>query len=252
MSRVRGWLFEGVSYVRASLPGRRPEVRFVLVAYGRTGSHLLVDLLNAHPAIEARTERGTLHGRRGVRRPALLLEGLSRAGGRSVFGCKVSPRHLQRQHPPPEDVMRALHERGWRFVALTRRNVFRAAISSQLALQQHRYHDRREMQAHPPDAVLAVPRLVTQMEKNLATNELVASLLAPYPHLALVYEDDLLDRAHHQRTADRVFDFLEVPRVRVETTLVRTGRRDLSYIANLPAVVAALRGTRFAPFLDQP
>ena len=76
------------------------------------------------------------------------------------------------------------------------------------------------------------------------------SILEPLPHLALVYERDLLDAERHQATLDRTFDFLGLPSHPVTAPLKRTGAGPLSQrIANYDELVEHFRGTPFAHYL---
>jgi len=52
-------------------------------------------------------------------------------------------------------------------------------------------------------------------------NEYEQCLIKDLPHLTLIYENDLLNSSSHQNTADKVFNFLNIPSEKVTTNLVK-------------------------------
>jgi hypothetical protein len=75
-------------------------------------------------------------------------------------------------------------------------------------------------------------------------------MAADRSHLALHYEDDLEQPEHHQATCDRIFRFLGVPSAPVSTPFRRRPDGLLEQISNADELLAALRSTRFEPFVD--
>jgi hypothetical protein len=77
------------------------------------------------------------------------------------------------------------------------------------------------------------------------------TIVEALPHLALVYEDDLLDGERHQPTLDRTFAHLGLPSHPVTAPLRRTGAGSLAErIANYEEIVAHIRTTPFATYLQ--
>ncbi len=70
------------------------------------------------------------------------------------------------------------------------------------------------------------------------------------PDVEVCYEDDLLDPARHQATADRVMTALDMPSAPVRTPLRRGSLDDLrAQLSNWDEVADVIGRTRFADFL---
>ncbi len=76
-------------------------------------------------------------------------------------------------------------------------------------------------------------------------------ILSQFPHLKIIYEEDLLSSRSHQETSDRIFCYLDVTSAPVSTKLVRTGSDQLSnYISNYDEIDRKIRQTQYAHLLD--
>lgn len=220
------WVESGASYAPAIVSRwAAPSRNFVIVTVGRTGSELLVELLDSHPDI---TCRGELLAE-APRFPELYLKARASAAGlrrAKVFGWKL----LAAQFSDDSRLNRGrgylaeLDEGGYQIVLLERRDYLQQTISWNRA-QVSRYHHRQgEQREFVPS--LIDPELLLHWTK--VNEEAAVSLrrsLGALPHLQLVYEDDLLDPSVHQATVDRVCAYLNVDTAPVSSRLIKVAPR---------------------------
>lgn len=233
-----------------------PEHLFVVLTTPRTGSQLLVELLDSHPAIRCDSE--ILE--KPPRAPGLYLR--SRAAqsgaGAHAYGFKLMTHHVVWQPQAYSSLggfIAQLQKAGFQLVVLRRRHQLDQALSL-LAANQVGFHPRRgdrvAVDRLPVDAASLIHVLVLLEQQVLALEQTVRDL----PHLAVTYEEDLLDPAGQQATVDRLCDWLGVARAPVTSNLVRPAPDGLvGRVADPAGMAAALRTTRFAPLaaqLDQP
>jgi LPS sulfotransferase NodH len=229
--------------------GARTDPRkYVVFAQGRTGSTLLGDLIGSHPAAMFADE--ILQAK--VVSTRAWVEGQRRGHASKVFGFHVKIYQLTDVQGvrDPARWLRDLHTRGWRVVALRRRNLLRHVLSNMAitatGVTHHRTSDAsRELLTVDP------AELLHWMQQRERVGGQEREALDGVPHVALTYEDDLLDADAWPATAAGVFAHLGLDAAPVDTSLRRTnpGRLD-QLVANVEEVAAALRGTPYEQFLD--
>lgn len=227
-----------------------PERRFVIVSIGRSGSELLVSLLDSHPAIRCESE--ILFIRRALPTAFLLSRSLAaRLTGAHAYGFKLLTHQAGLQdHHDPAGYLRRLHQRGFRFIVLERHDWLQQAISSMRAsATQHHFREADpavfSTMRVDPMAVLAGLYLIEDAIK------FVRSALADIPQLTLVYEDDLAEPEAQQRTVDRICAYLGLATAPVQTDLVKHAPASTSaQVENFEELAAALSGTRYAEYLE--
>lgn len=251
-SRVPGGhvVTEAATYARLALPFvPRPARRFVIFAQGRSGSTLLVDLLNAHPRLVCDDEILTFRRRW----PARYATACSVGHRAEVWGFKVKIYQLldAQQMAEPGAFLRHLHEDGWSVVHLHRGNVVRQALSSMVAAARGGHYHQAAGASAPPPVVIDPAELVARAAERDRFVALEEEALRGVPHLRVVYEDDLLTPAQQQATADRVLTHLGLDPVPVRTKLAKIARHPLDGVANADEVRQALAGTRYGELLEQ-
>ena len=76
--------------------------------------------------------------------------------------------------------------------------------------------------------------------------------LAGLRYTEVVYEDDLEDAANHQRTTDRIMDYLKLAKRPVSTRLKKVNRLTTrERVENYDEVVAMLEAKNWLGFLDK-
>lgn len=236
------------AYAASFVPGG-PRTRFVIVCLPRTGSELLVDLLDQLPGVSCRGELM----QQPVRWPLRILEGRARLGaarGAQAWGCKVLVQHLQWYeggYGPAEDVLGRLTADGWKVLHLRRADVLASALSALHADQTQRWHRRAgdDSTFEPVEADVAT--MLAWIHVYDTYQSWLDEALSGIPHLDVHYEADLQDPASVQRTVDRLAEELGTTSVPVESSLQPTAPADpFQRLQDPEPLKALLRLTRFA------
>lgn len=248
---TRGLTTEAKTYVKFLVSRRHVAgTKFLIFGAGRSGSSLLVDLLDSHPQI--RCEGEILHHR--VLFPRLYVSCRAATAAQDAYGFKLLSyqlRQVQKMHDPGLFLQR-LHESRWKIIYLVRRNILRRALSNLYARHRQKFHARRD--ERPTEAVrmpVDVSELLSWMEGMERLNRFEQQLLSDLPHLHIVYEDDLQDSHDHQPTVDRIFLYLGLPSARVKSNLVKATPRDLSdFVANHEELVQFVNDSLYSEYLE--
>jgi hypothetical protein len=232
-----------------------PPCRFVIVTGGRTGSELLVSLLDSHPEILC---HGELLAEHRLFPTSFIAARDAMAGlrGANAHGWKLlySQFHDVPGFGDSEQYLSRLHERGYRIILLERQNFLHQAISWLQADQRATFHyrptDGAEFSPLPLDPVHL---LAATFWCEAAANSL-RQATSQVPHLAISYEDDLTDQRRQRATIDRVCHYLELPSAATGTNLIKiTPRNTSSMLSNFEEVAEVLQATRYAHFIaDEP
>jgi hypothetical protein len=236
----------------AAFPALATNRRFVIYSTGRAGTQYLGQLLDSHPLIKFGGE--LLHAP--TRWPERLIKGrtvLARRLGVNVFGVKVLRRDLtepDRQVVDPKRFVARMHGQGYEFIWLHRENAVLQALS-RIHGETSGFHfwgrgrPRFESLTVDPGQVIAY---ASRFEAHAA---LIAEDMATVPHVALTYDDDLVPDAARIRTLERLCDLFELPYHEMTSDLVTVApRRIADRVANYDELVAALRGTPLARYLE--
>lgn len=240
------------AYAASLLPGG-PRSRFVIVCLPRTGSELLVDVLDQLPGVSCRGEIL----QQPVLRPIRALTGRARLGalrGARVWGCKLLVQHLQWYeggYGPAAEVLGELTARGWTVVHLRRSDVLAGALSALQAELTQRWHRREgeDVAFEPVEADAAT--MLAWVHTYDTYQSWLDEALSGIPHLDVCYEEDLQDPAALQRTVDRLAVELGTEPAPVQTALRPTAPADpFSRLEDPEGFKRLLRLTRFAHLVD--
>jgi hypothetical protein len=254
----RYWLFllraqwmAAASLLRARARGRsRSCPSFVLLSRGRTGSTLLVDLLNCHPLLCCDGE--ILSHRLFVAKPEVLVRSRARLHPSHVYGFKLRPMNCAAQGiASPGRFLADLHAEGWRFLHLRRRNHVRTALSTLRRAHTGIVHQRVGETPPPPRRIHVRPSdLLNTLARTEHETRLVHEWLDRLPCLTLVYEDDLLNAETRQPALDRAFAYLGLEPAPVGTRYVRLSSDRLEdVVENHEEIVSFLADTQYAPYV---
>lgn len=251
LGRLKGPASFGLS--RLARAGLVTDHRFVIYCPPRTGSALLMGLLDSHP--DVRCEGELLASR--VAKPLNHFDGrsaLARINGRQAWGCKIISQHL-RWYPDAygggTQLLDGLVERGYSLLVLRRRDWLLQALSAAHAVRT-RYHftanDRPGFKPMRVDPVEVLSLLLAMEQEDQAVAAAVRSL----PHTPIWYEDDLLTVEAQQSTADRLVADLGLDPAPVTSSFVRVAPLTFTdRVANSEEVAELVGSTRFARFLDR-
>jgi LPS sulfotransferase NodH len=226
--------------------------RFVIYCPPRTGSDLLVHLLDTHPRVRCEGEILTPP----VRHPFSWFDGRAAATGlrgRSAWGFKLITHHLRwhaDQYGDGPEFLERLVDDGFRIICLRRRSWLLQALSLVHATRT-KYHftvddDVRfePMTVDPVQLLYFLYDIEEQDETTVAT-------LGDLPRVELWYEDDLLTTDRQQATLDRLTDELGVERIPATSRVVAVAPPTIEdRVANLDEVADLIGRTRFGRFLE--
>lgn len=233
-----------------------PRTKFVMYTRGRTGSTLLTELLNCHPQIFCDVEIFNLiYSLSKVRYPLPYIRSCSKRATfnrKTTYGFKVKISQMIFEHGYENytDLLESLSREGWKFIYLKRLNHLRHKISNFMTTRTNIFHlrngDKYEYRINVN---------CSELMRGIKYSEEVASMesesLKNIPHLELIYENDILDNLKHQKTADKVFDFLGLQSVPVKTDYKKIIPEKLEEIViNYDEVRCMLEGTKYENFLN--
>lgn len=194
-------------------PVEMMPAKFVIYGQSRSGSTLLVDLINTHPDVHCDGELFNKDARRFGNDALLMvakmfpipyLSYLRRRVARKAYGFKL----LFYQLPRARLTMRVMALTGWKFVHVYRRNIARQSLSNIVAERTQRWHRRGD---DPPRADLirvAVDQLHTEIAVRNRWRSREVDLIEHINHLDVCYEDHLEHERDWPSTAEKLTTFL--------------------------------------------
>lgn len=258
-SELRMRLREISTYFCASLQASNlPETKFIIFAHWRTGSTLLADLLNSHSDITCEREILLPFINSRIRKiifPYLYIKGRSVKAKTKVYGFNLKLYQLNyiltKLHGDPKSFMINLHRRGWKIIHLKRINVLRQTISHLVSQSRKQW----ECYVNKPTIHTRIKIDCDSLIRQTRMNELFSAaeerLLDNIPHVTVDYGNVLSRSIDHQRTADKIFKYLNLSSMPVKTKLERVSSEVLSdMIENYEDVVKCVNNTDYARFLE--
>lgn len=234
----------------------RAPVRFVIFGQGRSGSSLLVDLLDSHPDIYCEGEH--LHVTHNVffGAPSVLAfaDGRSRMVGAQAYGFKFKIYQLFQQGiGDPQKFLNDLHAQGWKIIHLRRQNVLRQVLSNFVLERRGHPHLMVGKQIDPnlfpfrvdPHAALFM------LEDRIRLLKQESEVLRNLPHLEIVYERDLAKVSDREISLNRILDFLGLSHQLLSTKLQRVSSDNIrDMVENYDELQAEVVARGHSRFLD--
>jgi LPS sulfotransferase NodH len=240
------------AYVEGAVSRSSGRPRFMILTSGRSGSELLVTLLNSHPQIACDGELLLEHHRW----PEQFIEGRAarfRRDGKVAYGIKALPAHLLDVQgiEDPGAWVRHLADHGWRFIRLSRRNRLHQALSMVRANHTQWHFRRGEAGAFQPIEVDPMELMGTLYVIEWVEHQ-VAAMLQGVEHLTFCYEDDLEAAADQSATVAQVCAVLGLEPAPTSTELVRINPRQArDMVTNFDEIADELRRNRFAEYASE-
>lgn len=227
----------------------KPEHRFILFGRGRSGSTLLVSMLDNHPAMTCAGE--VLRFR--TLNPTAHLNRVLDNGGRPVSGAKLLSYQMRSIHnmPPETDFLRRLADDGVTIIYLLRENLVRHAVSNIYARTQRVYHvtNGSTPQARPK-ITLTAAQISSWIDGSARLGDYEQSVLRNVPHLKLTYETNLATPAAREATWTNLLSVFGQNPQPLRTTLQKVTADDLrQVIENYDEVMSELSNTPYARYL---
>ncbi len=258
--KLREWAVYCLYGVRKS---KVPKNKFMIYAQGRTGSTVLVDLMNSHPDVFTFPE--ILQGGvvSNVSKPLWWAEGICSLSKKPTTGFKVKVYQIEKnQGHDPKKVLREFHERGWKIIYLKRANILRHAVSDLRSEKTGHFHNIKESQVGAGQVKQAdgkKPRKkvhITWEELKIAMDYRVECLekeavsLEGIPHHTVEYERDLLDQDKQPETLNGVYEFLGVPSHTASTEFKKVTAKDIADdVENFSELEPLLSDSKYASYL---
>lgn len=255
---VLGYPLEAWNWLSALFAEKNePETKFVIFTAGRSGSTLLVDLLNSNPAVQCDDE---LLKRR-VLFPMQQINLHAKQSSKPIYGFKLLSYQLKNVQTSIHDkkaFFNTLLENDYKLIYLERENKVLQALSIVYAFHHNKWHNRGggsgKQKAPPFEMDLKI--FYQFLDGMVELTEFEHELLAGYPHLSLSYEKDLQDNSRHVNTVERLSDFLGISMAPPSTTLRKATPEQLSkFIRNKEELLDSLRHksqyAHYVPILER-
>lgn len=248
-----GYVFELQTYLQFLIrPKRTPAKKFIIFGTGRSGSTLLVSLMDSNSHIFCDNE---IYHRK-VMFPKTYREARAKLANKEVYGFKLLMYHISLKLGIPNekfgDYLQSLVDDGYQIIHLRRHNVVRQALSNVYARHRGQFHSNSTV-GKKTDQKMVVQ--LAELERWIRDIEEQAhwelELLRDIPHLSLSYEADLETQSAHGQTLKRVSQFLGVTVEPPETALKKVTPKSLdSFIVNHQEVLALLDRYGWGHYLE--
>jgi LPS sulfotransferase NodH len=249
---------EAAAYSMYGLLKRRiPETKFLIFAVGRSGSTLLVDLMNSHPDVFTFGEILSHNVVTNARNPRRFVEGLTTMSRKPACGFKVKVYQIEQiQKKDPRTVLRQFHEHGWYIIHLRRTNYLRHAISGIRAVKTGQYHNVRGSQASPMSESrrgkirIEMDELMTQFRWLEECEAKERYALDTLPHIRIEYESDLCGENEQKAALSRVFGYLGLRDFEAMTAFRKVTSKSIADdVENAEELERKLTNTEYSRFL---
>ena len=220
----------------------------MIYGQGRSGSELLCNLLDLHPQVQCDTEILFHH----VFFPKLFIEGKCAVCHKEAYGFKVKVYQLRDdQKLDPRQFLIDMLDDGWKIIHLQRDNILRQVISLLAARQRKVFHIKSKTKSPSPEKIrVDCNKVLSEIKQREDYQEEDNKVLEGLPHITVVYENDLLREQDHQKTVDRIFEYLDIHSVPVQTNFVRLTPNHLSdLVENYDELVGIISQSKYAHFL---
>lgn len=233
---------------------------FVIFGTGRSGSQLLVSLLNSHPAICCELEilrpgqwrrplRPLVYLWQRIPYPYFLYRSrlMRKRMQKECYGFKLFPKQVA----SPVEVMQYMYAQGWKIIHLQRRSLFQQALSATVAGLTRRWHGRVGLTVSPPEISIEPQVFYTVLVDTHEQRAQCAQALVGITHIDVIYEDDLDDTTQWTATIDRICSYIGVPQLPVRTRLTKPWSQPYSEIVlNYDELVQVFKQGEFTETLD--
>ena len=235
---------------------KNKKTRFFIFGQGRSGSNLLVGLLNSHPEIHCDWEllnENSIKDKDKFRRslikkfPYFYIKHQVNKQADKIYGFKLLTYQLL-NYPK---IRSKLFNQEWKIIHIRRKDVFAQTLSDIIAKKTGKYV--RKQQDEADNTIFNIdPQNVVRI-LNIKTNDMKYELeaLKGLNYLDVVYENDLAESDKWNESAEGVFRYLGLQPVEVSAAILKTDHRtNEDRISNYPEILAYLKNNGFAHLLE--
>jgi len=221
--------------------------KFVVIARARTGSNLLLSLLNNHPQIRAYGEKFSHLGSKNTK---LIFNEIFPKKSTKTIGFKLFYYHpIDSEDKSIWEILK--NDTNFKIIHLQRKNVLRAHISELIARKSDLWMDRgsNEVGLVKKKININVDEFYRVLEKNEKHIEKVKNQFQQHKMIDVFYED-LVD--NRSKTMERVFDFLNVSNHDSKTDLIKQNPEKMNdLIMNYEELVEKLINSKYSFMLEE-
>jgi len=227
-----------------------PEKKFAIFTSGRSGSTLLLDLINSSPNLQC---DGELLKRRVVF-PTMLLRSFAKQSSQPIYGFKLLSYQLLNVQKGIKDkrlfLDKLTNDEGYRFIHLSRNNKAKQALSIIYAFYRGQWHNQEGSKQKAAKRFELDPNIYLHFLSELqALEDFENAMMVDRTHLSLSYENDLSSPDKYENTMAQVADFLDIPVVAPQTNLKKVTPSKLSdMISNQEDLVKAVKNSPFETY----
>ncbi len=244
-----GYIQELIFFIKSSVKkGTRKKIKFVIFARGRSGSTLLLSLLNSDPKVNCEGE--ILNHR--VLSPDKLINRRCSLASKEIYGFKLLSYQLRtvQKINDPHTFLRELNLKGFKIIYLRRENLLRHALSKAYANHTNRWH-AKSIVSNLPKMKIDVHQLFQSIQESERLEKFETDVLKGIPHFSMTYERNLENPDTHLETVRKIADFLEIQLSSPVTSFVKLSSNDFEdFIENSSQMIEFLKKTQYSEFLD--
>lgn len=245
-----GYAYELLNYLRYPLiHDKSSKNKFVIFGTGRSGSTVLVSLLNSNPQIHCDNE--IFH--RKVFSPKKFLRYRTSLCNREVYGFKLLTYQLGAiLEISGTEFLPYLVSQGFNILYLKRQNVLRQAISNIYARQMNQFHEKSN-NALAEKQMLNIDLKVLDDWINAIIKQTFEEeqYLSGLEHFKISYEKDLMNPAQQSITMANISKFLNISFVPPKTTFKKILPEEFSsFIKNYDELVAYAKSNNYEHFIN--
>lgn len=228
-----------------------PRTKFVIFSTGRSGSTLLLTLLNSNNDLFC---DGEILKHRFLF-PFQVVDIHARIPQKSIYGFKLMTHHLKDVQPEAvkdaQAFLQKLVDDGYKIIYLERSNRLNQSLSMMYAILRNNWHKKKGTNASPQRMHIDMQDLMRWLDGFDELNKYEKTLLKSVPHIHLVYERDLEKHENHKNTIREVCDFLEIPLVQPNTNLRKITPKEYEhFIENVNELKQYISTTPYAIYLE--
>ncbi|TVQ05932.1 MAG: hypothetical protein EA359_02005 [Balneolaceae bacterium] len=221
--------------------------KFVILSQSRSGSTLLKELLGSHPSIQCEGEilaltDGYLSNRFTLkawqRLPILYFYCRKFQSKREVYGFTLFIYHT----PYIKGSIETLSKMGWKIIHLKRKNIINQVISNIIARRNWYFHNFNNIDRTADNSFdISEDEFLKAIRIRINWHQKEKSILHNVEHLQVIYEDDLEDNNKWQDTVDKIFNYLKIESMPVNSGLHKTYTKSYSeLVCNYRDLIACL------------
>ena len=235
---------------------KHTKTKFIVFGQSRSGSTLLINLLNCHPQIMADQE---------IYNPLVLFPKIKPLqylvstyplpyanyrlwkSTKPVYGFKLLFFQVQK----PEKFLSQLARNNWKFIHIHRDNIWQIALSNIMAMKTNHWHRHTGDESTTETIIIKPERLLNALKTRTQWKTKEFEMIKPYRHLSINYEKDLKDSNNWQATTDKIFNYLGLESHTVTSTMKTTYQKPYSeLIENYDELTRLVKGSEFAHLIN--